>query len=129
MATTLSNKSGFQVCQNTGDIIRKPDVALQQARLASPWQPVTNTLDLKHLGKLAEELSELGQVVARCIIQGVDEVQPVTGKSNKLWLEEEVADVYANLQLVRSRFKLDDEFIEQRVKDKRDYLRNWHEMV
>ena len=75
-------------------------------RLASPWEPVSDRTDLKLLGKLLEELGELTSVVSRCLIQGIDEVQPVTGKSNRLWLEEEYADVYANMLLVAHRFDL-----------------------
>jgi len=106
------------------------ELAQQEAeqRIASPWQPTKNTLDLKHLGKLSEELAELSQVVARCIIQGVDEVHPVTGKSNKLWLAEEVADVYANLYLLEEHFSLDTEFVYRRSGEKLEFLESWHGM-
>jgi NTP pyrophosphatase (non-canonical NTP hydrolase) len=98
-------------------------------RLASPWNPITDRLQLKLLGKLGEEASELTTVVCRCIIQGVDEVQPVSGKSNKLWLEEEIADVIANIALVTGSFDLNREFISRRAKEKVDYLKPWHEMA
>lgn len=75
-------------------------------RDASPWHPMSDAVDLKHLGKLAEELSEAGAAVARCIIQGIDEAEPVTGKINRQWLQDELADVQANIGLVIERFKL-----------------------
>ena len=49
-------------------------------RDANPWHPITDKVDLKYLGKLGEELNECGSAVSRCIIQGVDEREPVTGK-------------------------------------------------
>lgn len=94
----------------------------------NPWKPVTDPLDLKVLGKLSEELNECGAAVARCIIQGIDEDEPTTGKPNREWLEEEIADVYANLYLVSSRFKLDGQFIAGRVQEKIARLRTWHDM-
>lgn len=101
-------------------------IELAQPVSASPWQPMSNPTDLKHLGKLAEELSELGQVVARCIIQGIDEVEPVTGKSNRLWLEEEFADVSANMLLVARRWNLRDDFMYERMDKKVAGLNTWH---
>jgi NTP pyrophosphatase (non-canonical NTP hydrolase) len=98
-------------------------------RLASPWQPIDSKLELKILGKLGEEVSELATVVCRCIIQGVDEVQPVTGKSNRLWLEEEIADVLANISIAMARYHLDGDFITKRADAKIDYLTSWHEMA
>jgi NTP pyrophosphatase (non-canonical NTP hydrolase) len=98
-------------------------------RLASPWQPIDSKLELKILGKLGEEASELATVVSRCIIQGVDEVQPVTGKSNRLWLEEEIADVLANISIAAAKYQLDENFITKRAEEKIDYLLAWHEMA
>lgn len=96
---------------------------------ANPWHPIDNKVDLKHLGKLAEETCELGSAVARCIIQGVDEAEPVTGKVNRQWLEDEIADVTANIALVSEHFRLDHERIFQRVLRKMKHLRQWHKMA
>lgn len=95
----------------------------------NPWHPITDTVDLKHLGKLGEELNECGAAVNRCIIQGVYESEPTTGKVNAIWLEEEIADVEANIELVKRRFKLDYEFIAKRVNSKIERLQTWHEMA
>lgn len=95
----------------------------------NPWHPITDAVDLKHLGKLSEEVNELGAAVSRVIIQGIDEVEPVTKKSNRLWLEEEIADVLANIALVSERFDLNSDFIARRVYDKKTRLRTWHEMA
>lgn len=105
-------------------------------RDANPWHPITDSIDLKHLGKLGEELGELaaaagkcGAAVSRCIIQGVDEREPVTGKENREWLEDEIADVRANSDLVIKRFALDETRIAARVEKKKRYLQGWHDLA
>lgn len=96
--------------------------------LVSPWKPMQDPLDLKCLGKLLEELNECGSAAARCIIQGIHESEPVTGKPNKAQLEEEIADVTATISLVVERYKLDLDFIMNRAQKKREQLLSWHGM-
>ncbi len=92
--------------------------------LISPWHPMSDAVDLKHMGKLAEEVNELGSAIARCIIQGVDEAHPDTGKMNREWLEDEMADVLAGFLLIRERFGV---VVDQaRVESKVANLRRWH---
>jgi hypothetical protein len=98
------------------------------ADLISPWVPMSDPVDIKHLGKLGEELNECGAAVSRCLIQGIDEAEPVTGKLNYVWLEEEIADVAANILLVVQRFGLDAARITDRAEVKRERLRVWHSM-
>jgi NTP pyrophosphatase (non-canonical NTP hydrolase) len=95
----------------------------------NPWKPMTNLLDLKHVGKLIEELGECVAAAARCQIQGIDEREPITGKPNWLWLQEELADVFANAELVIEHFELDREAIEARKQKKEAFLRKWHGML
>lgn len=92
----------------------------------NPWHPDTDTVNLKHLGKLAEELSEAGSATARCIIQGIDECEPETGKLNREWLEDELADVMVNAELCTQRFGLNIERMAARMDRKREHLRRWH---
>lgn len=91
-----------------------------------PWHPISNARDLKTIGKLSEECGELSAAIARCIIQGIDELEPVTGKPNRQWLSEEIADVYANIELVVERFNLSETFIAERHIRKLAPLRAWH---
>lgn len=93
----------------------------------NPWQPMTKPIDLKHMGKLVEELGELVQVCSRCMIQGIDERDPTRTETNKEWLEKEIADVYANLFLVREHFKL--KMLVNRMEIKKANLREWHAML
>ena len=95
----------------------------------NPWHPMIRPIDLKHLGKLSEEFGEAAAAVSRCIIQGIDEHEPITHKPNRAWLEDEIADVLANVALVIDHFKLDLPRIEARVARKKDHLREWHSML
>lgn len=98
-------------------------------RDANPWQPMREPLDVAHLGKLLEEVNELGAAISRCLIQGIDEREPVTGKPNREWLEDEIADVSAGCQLVGQRFSLDQVRIKHRIDRKKAHLRQWHRML
>lgn len=92
-----------------------------------PWHPMTDPRDLKTVGKLIEELGECVAAAARCQIQGIDECEPVTGKPNRQWLTEELADVLVNANLVIDRFNLDRAAIVARMDKKRPLLQGWHE--
>lgn len=109
----------------------------------NPWHPMTRPIDIKHLGKLAEEIGESVEVLAeamkvmgraqaaisRCLIQGIDEAEPITGVVNREWLENELADTKANIMLVCERFHLDVVRMDARVKQKLTHLRGWHSML
>lgn len=93
----------------------------------SPWHPMSDTVDLKTMGKAMEELGECIAAISRCIIQGIDELEPVTGKCNRDWLQEEMADVYANFMLIEARFNVmaSTRRIERKMAD----LRAWHKLA
>lgn len=123
-----------ELCEGCGEYVKDClcDLAGQgeEAPLAlNPWHPMSDPVDLKHLGKLGEELNEAGAATARCIIQGIGESEPVTGKPNKEWLEDELADVYANAELCIQRFGLDRERMAKRITKKILHLSSWHEMA
>jgi hypothetical protein len=93
----------------------------------NPWHPITDPVALKHLGKLGEEATELATAVLRCIIQGVDEKEPVTGKVNRDWLRNEMADVLANIYLVEQHFGIERDV--ERIAAKVQHLSAWHKMA
>lgn len=95
----------------------------------NPWRPMTDAVDVKHLGKLGEECGELSAAVCRCLIQGLMEREPTTGKLNAIWLQEEIADVLANIGLVIDRFNLHEPTIVERAQRKTEMLRKWHAMA
>jgi NTP pyrophosphatase (non-canonical NTP hydrolase) len=94
----------------------------------NPWHPISNKTDLKILGKLLEELGELTAAASRCVIQGQNSCEPVTGKKNIEWLQDEIADVLAGIEITTDRFFLDRSEIRTRVERKKEHLRSWHLM-
>jgi NTP pyrophosphatase (non-canonical NTP hydrolase) len=89
------------------------------------WTPTTNLLELRRLGKLGEELGELANVASRCIIQGLDEVDPGTGKVNRQRLLDEMADVYAQIECTMEAFGLDRTYYAERVVRKVRQMGEW----
>lgn len=92
------------------------------------WTPTTDLMMLRRMGKLQEELAELANVAARCIIQGIDEVDPGTGKVNRARLENEIADVLAQCRCTIDALGLDDDRIAERTRDKREQMAEWEAM-
>ena len=92
------------------------------------WVPTTDLMMLRRMGKLIEELNELGSVAARCIIQGIHEIDPSSGKSNRLRLEQEIADVYAQLDVTVDSLGLRYDFIAERSLEKSKAMDRWEAM-
>ena len=92
------------------------------------WIPTTNLLMLRRMGKLMEESSELSAVAARCIIQGIDEIDPGSGKTNRQRLHDELADVLAQISCTIADLDIDKESIGVRVRDKVDQMAEWEAM-
>ena len=96
--------------------------------LIHPWYPETETNRVRALGKALEELGELVSATARCLIQGIDEREPVTGKPNRQWLEQEVADVRTQCAILVETFDLDTQAIATRTRKKYDQMQEWRSM-
>lgn len=77
------------------------------------------------LGKLAEEANELAARCARAMIQGIDELDPGSGRTNLAHLQDEAADVYAMLQLAGGFLHFDPRTISTRRQLKYDYKLPW----
>lgn len=89
------------------------------------WMPLTDPKLLRRLGKLGEEANELGAVACRAIIQGIEEVDPSSSKTNRRRLEEEAADVLAQIALTVELLHLDSQFIQARVENKMVQMGQW----
>lgn len=94
----------------------------------NPWVPTTNLSELRCLGKLGEEAAELSSAICRCIIQGMNEAEPSTGKINRDWLEDEIADVLANIEITIKNLNLNNGKIFSRLNRKTEHLKNWHQI-
>lgn len=97
--------------------------------IPSNWQPITNPVDLAVLGKLGEEFAECAAAIFRCIIQGIDEVEPTTKKPNREWLTDELADVDAMLNHCIMHFKLDLAAVAVRSNKKYVYKKLWFDAL
>ena len=95
----------------------------------SLWLPETDQVRLAILGKLGEEANELGKACCRAVIQGLDGVDPETGESNRIGIQDEIADVGGLSALAVSQFKLDDVFISNRAMDKYCHKLEWLQMI
>ena len=89
------------------------------------WKPDDDPELQRRMGKSLEELGELIAVCARITIQGVDAIDPASGKSNRQRLSEETADVLAQLQLNINYLRLDEESISARVERKQEQMQEW----
>ena len=100
----------------------------------SLWMPEPNVALHQAIGKLAEEAGELATIAARCLIQGVDQCEPVTGKPNLTALLQEMADVIAILNVVHEELgdrlteELDDE-MDERITRKIAHKKEWLEAI
>lgn len=105
---------------NTDDIPTAP---------VAEWQPMQEQFALAVLGKLGEEAAELATACFRCIIQGLDEAEPKTGKINREWLQEELADVSALVHFAVDLLTLDKAAISERAKRKVAYKAPWFDSL
>jgi len=91
----------------------------------SKWVPTTDLMTLRRMGKLTEELGELQSVAARVVIQGIDEVDPGSGKVNRQRLLDELADVQAQIGCTLLAFDLDQAYLARRVAEKMRQMSEW----
>lgn len=89
------------------------------------WTPTTDLLTLRRMGKLGEELGEAQVVAARVIIQGIDEVDPGSGKVNRQRLMDELADVQAQIGCTVLAFDLDQDYMGRRTAEKIRRMEQW----
>lgn len=89
------------------------------------WELATDPLLVRRMGKTGEECAELLAVTTRIAIQGIDEIDPGSGKTNRQRLIEEIGDVYAQLDADVAMLGLDRDFIQQRRHRKLGYMREW----
>lgn len=89
------------------------------------WELATDPLLVRRMGKTGEECAELLAVTTRIAIQGIDEIDPSSGKTNRQRLIEEIGDVYAQLDANVAMLCLDRDFIQARRLRKLGYMREW----
>jgi len=93
----------------------------------SPWMPEQDRIRLAVLGKLIEECNELSARAARCIIHGLDEVDPDTGRTNDAELAREMADVSAAMGTLYQTFSTP--VMPARIENKKTGFLKWHDLI
>ena len=91
----------------------------------SPWRPEKDQVILALLGKASEEAAELINILCRAIIQGLDQDDPETGKPNILAIQDEVADMQAQLSLLKEYLDLNRVYIKERANAKFNHKDKW----
>lgn len=95
----------------------------------SPWKPERDPVILRRMGKTGEEAAELLKVTNRVVIQGIDGIDPASGKSNRQMLLEETADLMAQCRINIAYFGLDEAAIQARIATKTAQMYEWEELV
>lgn len=91
------------------------------------WMPETDQHRLAALGKLAEECNELAGRASRSIIQGLDAIDPASGRTNREELEREIADVEACI--LQAQDRLGVAFMHDRAESKYHGFNAWHDLI
>ena len=91
------------------------------------WKPEPDVIIHQALGKACEEATELAGILARCLIQGLDQSEPATGKPNRKALSEEISDLDAAVQWLREL--IGDEYDAERADRKLKGFRQWQRML
>lgn len=92
-----------------------------------PWEGEPSKAVRLSTGKLAEEANELAGICARIAIQGLDGLDPATGKPNRQALAEEMADVEAAMNFVFKHTGCAPEM--DRVQRKSNGYWRWFKMI
>jgi NTP pyrophosphatase (non-canonical NTP hydrolase) len=101
------------------------DTADIPRRSPQPWVPESDLETVALLGKTVEECGELIAVLGRCIIQGVRESDPETGKLNVLKVQDEIADVTALVAMLGRKIGTDSNEQLTRSIRKSGFLGEW----
>lgn len=93
----------------------------------SAWMPETDPHVIAVLAKLGEEANELSGRALRCIMQGIDELDPETDRTNRQELAREVSDVIACMTILYERLGIDSD--PDRVDKKFAGYLEWHLLI
>lgn len=91
----------------------------------NPWIPDNNPHQARRIGKTLEEVGELAAVLARISIQGLDAIDPSSGKTNRQRFIDETADVIAQINCNFRAFDMPADEIDERVQMKEASMDAW----
>ncbi len=111
------------------EMFTKPVDPNAQVIRMNPWRVERRAKVLRRVGKTGEEAAELIKILFRIVIQGLEGVDPATGKTNVDAMEEELADAYLQIDLCIEQFGLDPKRVVDRMERKRAQMKEWEELV
>lgn len=91
----------------------------------NPLTPINNVTYLKIIGESIDEHCELSSAIEKCILNYAAESESITRNLSRAWLDEDVADVVPNLELLVSRFNFNETLIIDRPVIKKERLIEW----
>ena len=92
----------------------------------NPWKHEVDPLVIRRVGKMTEECGELIAVCGRIQIQGLNAIDPSSGKTNIQRLLEEMADVQAQIDVTIAKLlSLRLPEFEARVEQKSEQMSQW----
>lgn len=113
-------------CRNCGEPAPAREAAPAAPKITA-WMPEQDRLRLAWLGKLIEECNELSARAARCIMQGLDALDPKSFNANRFELAREMADVTACIQFAEEQLGA---CVDQgRVTEKVGGYYEWHKLI
>lgn len=110
-----------------GEVFAPPRAPEPIEGTISPWIPTQDPIELAVLGKLGEECCELGARLFRTVIQGLDEKDPASQRTNREEISRELADVEAGIQTIKRELGID--YDDARVNGKRNGFLRWFKMI
>jgi hypothetical protein len=93
--------------------------------MSAVWVPDSDPHQARRVGKTLEELGELSAVLARISLQGMQGVDPETGQTNEMRLQQETADVLAQINCNIRSFQMNQSAIDERVRWKELRMAEW----
>ena len=90
-------------------------------------------VDMTHVfmrtGKAWQLSANLGRAItaaSRCLIQGIEECEPITKKPNREWLEETISELLDSSVALANILDFDRVRMLARLRRKLDHLESWH---
>jgi len=93
------------------------------------WKTDITEFQARRIGKTLEELGELSAVLARITIQGLDAIDPSSGKTNRQRMSDETADVIAQIGCNMDAFAMPIEEIDTRAAMKEAQMEEWEQLL
>lgn len=90
-----------------------------------PWASTLTAHQTRRAGKTVEEAGELIAVLGRIQIQAIDDIDIGSGKTNRVRLMEETADLIAQCELNIESFGLNVERLRARIELKKHQMADW----